>query len=125
MLDTSVAIGLRDNDPRILARVEALEGPLLMSVITRVELEGGTWRIPEAGPAKEIRLEALLQNHEVLAFDRDQALAYRQIVRSAGYSRRKVADRMIAAQALVAGATLVTLNPDDFTDVSGLQLLGW
>ena len=32
-------------------------------------------------------------------------------------SRRKLLDRMIAAQALVHRATLVTFNPDDFSDV--------
>ena len=43
----------------------------------------------------------------------------------AGYSRRKVLDRMIAAQALVHRATLITRNPDDFRDVPGLELLAW
>ncbi|HAJ03147.1 MAG TPA: VapC toxin family PIN domain ribonuclease, partial [Brevundimonas sp.] len=34
-------------------------------------------------------------------------------------------DRMIAAQAIVAGATLATLNPADFRDIPGLSLLEW
>jgi tRNA(fMet)-specific endonuclease VapC len=42
-----------------------------------------------------------------------------------GYSRRKVLDRMIAAQALVDEATLVTRNGDDFRDIPGLTLLEW
>ena len=37
----------------------------------------------------------------------------------------EVADRMIAAQALVHRATLVTFNPDDFSDVPGLSALVW
>ena len=44
---------------------------------------------------------------------------------SAGYSRRKLLDRMIAAQALVHRATLVSFNPDDFSDVPGLSSLVW
>jgi predicted nucleic acid-binding protein len=32
---------------------------------------------------------------------------------------------MIAAHALVHRAELVTLNPDDFSDVPGLELLAW
>ena len=48
-----------------------------------------------------------------LAFDDLAAKTYGDIVASAGYSRRKLLDRMIAAQALVHRATLVTFNPDD------------
>lgn len=51
--------------------------------------------------------------------------AYGRIVAHAGYSRRKLLDRMIAAQALVHRAALVTLNADDFTDVPGLKLEAW
>jgi predicted nucleic acid-binding protein len=32
---------------------------------------------------------------------------------------------MIAAQAIVHRATLVTLNPAEFSDIAGLELLGW
>ena len=32
---------------------------------------------------------------------------------------------MIAAQALVLQATLVTLNPADFSDIPDLKLLAW
>ena len=59
----------------------------------------------------------------VLAFDDAAADAYRAIVEAAGYSRRKLLDRMIAAQALVHRATLVTCNGDDFNDIPGLELL--
>jgi predicted nucleic acid-binding protein len=61
----------------------------------------------------------------VLAFDDAAADAYRQIVEVVGYSRRKLLDRMIAAQALVHRTTLVTLNRGDFLDVPGLDLLSW
>ena len=60
-----------------------------------------------------------------LAFDALAAETYGDIVASAGYSRRKLLDRMIAAQALVHRATLVTFNQDDFSDVLGLSLLVW
>jgi len=60
-----------------------------------------------------------------LAFDDLAAKTYGDIVGSAGYSRRKLLDRMIAAHALVHRATLVTFNRDDFSDVPGLALLEW
>ena len=60
-----------------------------------------------------------------LAFDAESADAYRDILASAGYSRRKLLDRMIAAQAIVHRATLVTKNPADFSDIPGLSVLAW
>ena len=61
----------------------------------------------------------------MVAFDASCAHAYRTIAEAVGYSRRKLLDPMIAAQALAYDATLVTFNGDDFSDVPGLQLLAW
>ena len=61
----------------------------------------------------------------VLGFDDVAADAYRQIVEAVGYSRRQLLDRMIAAQALVHRAMLVTMNAAGFRDVPGLELLSW
>jgi predicted nucleic acid-binding protein len=52
-------------------------------------------------------------------------VGYLRIVETTGFSRRKVLDRMIAAQALVHRATLITRNAADFRDVPGLQILEW
>lgn len=41
------------------------------------------------------------------------------------FSRRRIIDRMIAAQALLHDATLVTMNGEDFKDIPGLKLLIW
>jgi len=60
-----------------------------------------------------------------LAFDDAAADAYGAIVAHAGYSRRKLLDRMIAAQALVHRVALVTLTASDVTDVAGLQVIAW
>jgi predicted nucleic acid-binding protein len=125
LLDTNVAIHLRDGDPMVTQKVATLEGAVLISVVTRVELEGGVYREPAQAPARRVRLDAMLSAIPALAFDDLAAEAYADIVASAGYSRRKLLDRMIAAQALVHRATLVTLNQDDFSDVPGLSLLVW
>jgi len=125
VLDTNVAIHLRDGDPTISARIAALDDAILLSIVTRVELEGGVYRDPADAPARRARLDTLLRAIPVLAFDDAAADAYAAIVASAGYSRRKLLDRMIAAQALVHRATLVTMNADDFRDIAGLETIAW
>jgi tRNA(fMet)-specific endonuclease VapC len=67
----------------------------------------------------------MLSGIPTLAFDDAAADAYAAIVASAGYSRRKLLDRMIAAHALVHRATLVTLNADEFSDIAGLNMRVW
>lgn len=125
LLDTNVVIRLRDGDPDIAEKVAALDGAILLSIISRVELEGGVYRDPAQSGLRRPRLDAILQTLPVLAFDDAAADAYRAIVEAAGDSRRKLLDRMIAAQALVHRATLVTQNPADFQDIPGLDLVVW
>ncbi len=125
LLDTDVAIHLRDGDEVVIAKVAALTGAILLSVVSRVELEGGVYRDAAQASVRRPRLDAILATLPVLAFDDIDADAYRKIVESAGYSRRKILDRMIAAQALVHRATLVTRNAADFQDVPGLDLMVW
>jgi tRNA(fMet)-specific endonuclease VapC len=85
----------------------------------------GVYREPVQAPIRRARLNAKLSAIPALAFDDLAAKTYGAIVASAGSSRRKLLDRMIAAQALVHRATLVTFNPDDFSDVPGLSSLVW
>lgn len=125
LLDTNVAIHLRDGDETLTSQVAALEGAILLSVISRIELEGGVYRDPAQAGVRRPRLDAILAALPVLAFDDAAADAYRLIVEVAGYSRRKLLDRMIAAQALVHRTTLVTMNAANFRDVPGLELLSW
>ncbi len=109
----------------VTAKVAALTGAILLSVVSRVELEGGVYRDIAQASVRRPRLDAILAALPVLAFDDTAADAYRKIVESAGYSRRKILDRMIAAQALVHRATLVTRNAADFRDVPGIDLMVW
>lgn len=125
LIDTTVAIHLRDGDATIAARIAALDDAIVMSIVTRVELEGGVYRTPGEVPIRRARLDTLLSAIPVLAFDAAAATMYGAIVAGAGYSRRKLLDRMIAAQALVHRATLVTMNPADFSDIAGLEVRAW
>jgi predicted nucleic acid-binding protein len=125
VLDTNIVIALRDADDAIAAKVAALEGAVLISIISRVELEGGVYREPSEIGSRRPRLDEILRTLPVLPFDDPAADAFRRIVESAGYSRRKLLDRMIGAQALVHRAVLVTQNPADFRDIPGLEILAW
>ncbi len=123
MLDTSVAIHLRDGEASVLDRVFTLQEALMLSIVSVVELEAGVMGAQAA--IRRQRLDILLDNVSVRAFGRRESDLYGEIVRAVGYSRRKVLDRMIAAQAIAANATLVTLNGADFRDVPDLRLLEW
>ena len=125
LLDTSVAIEMRDHSGSALDRLTALEGPLALSVISLVELEGGVHAQPALASLRRRRIDAMLERIALLPFDRECVAGYGRIVAAAGFSRRKIVDRMIAATALTHGLTLVTLNGDDFRDVPGLKLEGW
>jgi len=125
ILDTNIAIHLRDGDEEIAERVGDLEGAVLLSIVSRVELEGGVYRDPTHVAVRRARLDAILAAIPVVSFDDAAGEAYSAIVAAAGYSRRKLLDRMIAAQAIVHRATLVTLNPRDFEDVPDLSILAW
>ena len=125
LLDTNVAIHVRDADPGVVRRVQALDDAVLISIVTRVELEGGVYRDPRHAMARREQLDIMLAAIPTLAFDDDAASVYGTIVAAAGYSRRKLLDRMIAAQAVLHRATLVTFDVDDFKDVPGLKLIAW
>jgi predicted nucleic acid-binding protein len=125
LLDTNVAIHLRDGDRAITDKVAELNDAVLMSIVTRVELEGGVYRDPAYARIRRARLDAMLEAIPAIAFDDEAAEAYATIVALAGYSRRKLLDRMIAAQAIVHRATLVTMNSADFADIPELALVEW
>lgn len=123
VLDTSIAIHLRDGDADAVARLRATEETAAFSIVTLVELEAGL--VEPESDVRRARLDTLLETINVRPFDQRDVAAYGQILSVLGFSRRKVLDRMIAAQAIVDDATLVTLNGADFRDIPGLKLLEW
>lgn len=125
LLDTSVAILLRDGDRATQQRLLSLNEAPAISVVTRVELEGGVHARPEVAQQRRAAVDAILADLQVIDFDDHMAQTYGVIVASAGFSRRKVVDRMIAATALVHGLGLITANPSDFGDVPGLAVEAW
>lgn len=125
LLDTDVAIHFRNRQPEVLRRIVQLAGPPFLSVISQVEMEGGVYANPTFQAERRLTLDTLLETVTVLAFDSPVVAIYRDIVARIGFSRRKVADRMIAATALAHDLTLVTMNGRDFADVPDLRLDVW
>jgi len=125
LIDTNIAILLRDREPRTTARIGTLGGDAFISIVTHVELEGGVVRKPALAATRRASLDVLLQSLVVLPFDQRSAAAYRAIVETAGFNRQRLLDRMIAATALVHDLPLITCNGGDFRDVPGLKLEVW
>lgn len=125
MLDTNIAIYLRDKHIGITDRVSQLDGAPLLSIITRIELENGVYADPIKSAMRRPRVDAMLATMTCLDFDERAADAYRRIVAALGYSRTRVLDRMIAAQAIGAEAALITINGDDFVNIPSLRLEVW
>lgn len=125
LLDTCVAIDLRDDRNDTVAKIIALSIRPKISAITKVELEGGVYVDPEFTISRRRALDALLRRLPVVEFSSSMATTYGQIVSQTGFSRRKIIDRMIAATALIHDLTLITTNGADFADIDGLKLEIW
>ncbi len=125
LLDTCVAIDLRDDRNNTVSKVTALSIRPKISAITKVELEGGVYVDPQFSVARRQALDAMLRRLPVIDFSSLMATTYGQIVGQTEFSRRKIIDRMIAATALVTDLTLITTNGNDFADIDGLKLEVW
>ena len=125
LIDTNIAILLRDREAQTLAWIGAISGDAFISIVTQVELDGGVYSKPQFTAARRASLDVLMQTLIVLPFDDDALNAYRGIVAARGFVRQRILDRMIAATALVFGLPLITTNGSDFRDVPGLDLKVW
>ena len=125
LLDTSVAVALRENVQSVGDRFAQLGRLPWLSVISVVELEGGVVVAREGGETRRRALDQLYAALDLLPFGEAEAGAYRWIVEQCGFSRRLIIDRMIAAQAIVAGASIATLNSRDFRDIPNLSIEDW
>ncbi|HEX9933122.1 MAG TPA: PIN domain-containing protein, partial [Allosphingosinicella sp.] len=74
----------------------------------------------EAEEDKKRMLDRFLESFPVAPFDQAAAHSYARVP-----FRRGKLDRLIAAHALALGATLVTNNVRDFSDVPRLKLENW
>ena len=125
LIDTNVAIYLRDLDDEILDRVRSLPTMPKMSLLSWVELESGVAAQPELADQRRIRLDRLLARFTIIDLDPPIVDAYRTIIAATGFSRRRIIDRLIAATAIGHGLTLITINGSDFAGIPNLKLEIW
>lgn len=119
LLDTSVAVALREGEAFIQRRAERLESPALLSILSVVELEGGVPVAREGAAVRRMILDELYETLDILPFDAREAAAYRRIVEVCGFSRSKIVDRLIAATAMAHDLVLATLNVGIFGPFEG------
>ncbi len=127
LLDTNtVSYIMKGKFPSVRRRL--LEVPMAqvaISVVTEAELLFGVLRMPEATRLK-IAVEEFLLRVEVLPWDSEAALTYAEIRATLERQGTMLGnlDLMIAAQAIAAGAVLVT-NDRGFRRVRGLKTEDW
>lgn len=119
-LDTSVLVGALTGGRRsIRALQQVVEGGERIAISTLALYE---WL---RGPRSETELahqEALLPADHAVPFGPREAARAGQLYRALPRARGRELDLCVAACALVDGAALWTLNPEDFRDVPGLTL---
>ena len=125
LIDTNIAIYLRDGHDGIAARLMTLSQRPALSLMTWIEMEGGVHAHPRFAAYRRAALDALVSAIDILPLDPPVVVAYGSIIAARGFSRPRILDRLIAATAIVHGLTLVTINGDDFRDIPGLSLDIW
>jgi len=123
LLDATVLFAAACGEQATLSRLAQLQGAdVATSAIVWSELMA-------AAPEKDRRLAENLrligETIDILPFDQAAAAAYGALLQEVEPKRRRVLDRMVAAQASALGRTLITLNGADFSDIRGLTIEDW
>jgi tRNA(fMet)-specific endonuclease VapC len=92
-------------------------GDVLISAVSFAEVAMGTWN---GKPPKQEVLDAFVLAVPIVEFDEAAAREYAKLP-----FKRARFDRLLAAHALSIGATVVTNNEADFSDVPGLKIENW
>lgn len=125
LLDASVVIAAAAGEMATLAKLARLPiGDVAIPAVAYSELLAAA-----AAAGRNARLAEnialIAQNIDILPFDRAAAETYGALLRKVEPRRRRTLDRMVAAQALAEGLTLVTRTPQDFEDLPGLKIENW
>ena len=122
LLDASVTFALACGERLTLNKLARLQADTTaLSAVVWSELLSAA----QDDPRLMKNLDLLRQNLDILPFDLASAQSYGALVPQLTPKRRRVLDRMVAAQALELGARLITLTPDIFSDIPGLTVEDW
>ncbi|MFN7399040.1 MAG: type II toxin-antitoxin system VapC family toxin [Sandaracinobacter sp.] len=124
-IDTNVAIDLRDSAATAGPRLKTITPSPHMSAVSWIELEGGVHRVSAAAAARRSLLDLMLTEIEVVMLTPADIRCYGQLVAKLGFDRRRILDRLIAAQVITNRAMLLTANARDFHEIEGLNLIEW
>lgn len=125
LLDTNICIDFIDGRSGVAqqrVRDNHARG-LDLSAITAAELLVGP-RTSDDPVGDRRKVQTFLSLVTVHDFDRRAAEVYADLARALGVERSSF-DRLIAAQAVALGLTLVTNNERHFADVPGLMIENW
>ncbi len=123
LLDATIVFAAASGEMATLAKLSRLSiGDVAIPSIVFCELTG-------AAAGKSARLAEnvalIAQNVDILPFDRAAAETYGALLGKIEPKRRRMLDRMVAAQAIASGLKLITLAPEDFADIPELLLESW
>ena len=127
LLDTNIPIAALKGEPRVRWRLESTPlSHLWLSTVVLGELEFGAEKSAWAARNRE-RLNALTGRLSLPGVDAGTAWHYGQIRNHLERQGQPIGanDLWIAAQALAAGATLITDNEREFSRVPGLVTEDW
>jgi len=120
LLDTSVLVDAftgRRRSGRALAAAISTGERLGVSTLALYE-----WLRGPRSPREIADVEAVVPAGAAFAFDAAEAFLAARLYRDLPRARGRVIDIAIAACALAHEAQIWTLNPEDFSDIPGLQL---
>jgi tRNA(fMet)-specific endonuclease VapC len=119
LIDANAAVYAMDGGyDRLIHRIASCEaGSIGISTVSFAEVAYGTYVGKPPSPAV---LDAFVAAIPLVPFDEDAARAYARLP-----FKRARFDRLLAAQAVSMGATVITANLADFTDVPGLLVEDW